>query len=70
MPLAKRLRARWTGKYLEIDLYVPEYIEKDPAIRREPWYEQYRRAYRPGSSWPSSAAPDPTRSSSAPALLV
>jgi len=35
------------GKYLEIDLYVPEYIEKDPAIRREPWYEQYRRAYRP-----------------------
>jgi len=35
------------GKYLEIDLYVPEYIEKDPAIRREPWYERYRRAYRP-----------------------
>jgi hypothetical protein len=35
------------GKYLEIDLYVPEYIEKDPTIRREPWYEQYRRAYRP-----------------------
>jgi hypothetical protein len=35
------------GKYLEIDLYVPEYIEKDPLIRREPWYQQYRRAYRP-----------------------
>ena len=35
------------GKYLEIDLYVPEYIDKDPQIRREPWYEQYRRAYRP-----------------------
>jgi hypothetical protein len=35
------------GKYLEIDLYVPEYIEKDPLIRREPWYRQYRRAYRP-----------------------
>jgi hypothetical protein len=35
------------GKYLEIDLYVPEYIEKDPLIRREPWYQRYRRAYRP-----------------------
>jgi len=35
------------GRYLELDLYVPEYIEKDPAIRREPWYQQYRRAYRP-----------------------
>ena len=35
------------GKYLEIDLYVPEYIEKDASIQREPWYEQYRRAYRP-----------------------
>ena len=36
-----------TQKYLEIDLYVPEYIEKDASIQREPWYEQYRRAYRP-----------------------
>ena len=35
------------GKYLEIDLYVPEYVEKDPLIRREPWYQQYRRAFRP-----------------------
>ena len=35
------------GKYLEIDLYVPEYIEKDASVRREPWYERYRRAYRP-----------------------
>jgi hypothetical protein len=35
------------GKYLEIDLYVPEYIEKDVSIRHETWYQQYRRAYRP-----------------------
>jgi hypothetical protein len=34
------------GHYLEIDLYVPEYIEKDTSIRQEPWYRQYRRAYR------------------------
>jgi hypothetical protein len=35
------------GRYLEIDLYVPEYIEKDTSIRREPWYQRYRCAYRP-----------------------
>ena len=35
------------GKYLEIDLYVPEYIDQDATIRREPWYQAYRRAYRP-----------------------
>jgi len=35
------------GKYLEIDLYVPEYIDNDRLIRREPWYQQYLRAYRP-----------------------
>jgi hypothetical protein len=35
------------GRYLELDLYVPEYIEKDPLIRHEPWYHQYRHAYRP-----------------------
>jgi hypothetical protein len=51
-----------TQKYLEIDLYVPEYIEKDASIQREPWYEQYRRAYRRSSS--SSAARNPTRWSS------
>jgi hypothetical protein len=33
--------------YLEIDLYVPEYIEKDASIQRETWYKQYRAAYRP-----------------------
>jgi hypothetical protein len=38
------------GHYLEVDLYVPEYIERDRAIRREPWYAQYRAASRPGGA--------------------
>jgi hypothetical protein len=37
------------GRYLEVDLYVPEFIERDKSIRREPWYLAYRRAYRPGA---------------------
>ena len=35
------------GHYLEIDLYVPEYIEKDASIQSQDWYKQYRKAYRP-----------------------
>ncbi len=35
-------------RYLEIDLYVPEYIAKDKSIQAQPWYRQYRAAYRPG----------------------
>jgi hypothetical protein len=34
-------------RYLEIDLYVPEYIAKDKSILAQPWYQQYRTAYQP-----------------------
>jgi hypothetical protein len=36
------------GKYLEIDLVVPEYVEKDKLVNGQPWYEQYRKAHQPG----------------------
>jgi hypothetical protein len=36
------------GRYVELDLYVPEFVEKNASIRAEPWFEVYRRAYRPG----------------------
>jgi len=36
------------GKYLEIDLYVPEYVEKQKTLRAEPWYRAYKKAARPG----------------------
>jgi hypothetical protein len=38
------------GKYLEVDLYVPEYVEKQKSLRAEPWYAAYRRAARPGQA--------------------
>jgi hypothetical protein len=37
------------GRYLELDLYVPELVEKNPTIRAQPWYQIYRRAERPGA---------------------
>ena len=36
------------GRYLEIDLYVPEFIAKNALVTAQPWYPVYRRAYRRG----------------------
>jgi hypothetical protein len=38
------------GKYLEIDLYVPEYVEKQKTLRAEPWYRAYKKAVRRGQA--------------------
>jgi hypothetical protein len=38
------------GKYLEIDLFVPEYIEKQKSVHAEPWYRAYQKAARPGQA--------------------
>jgi hypothetical protein len=38
------------GKYLEIDLYVPEYVEKQKTLRAEPWYRVYKKVARPGQA--------------------
>ena len=36
------------GRYVELDLYVPEYVDQNAALRKEPWWGAYRRAYRRG----------------------
>jgi hypothetical protein len=38
------------GKYLEIDLYVPEYVETQKNLRVEAWYRAYKKAARPGQA--------------------
>jgi hypothetical protein len=32
------------GRYLEVDLYVPEYIASDKKIVAEPWYPRWKQA--------------------------
>ncbi len=34
------------GRYVEIDLYVPEYVETDAAITGAPWWPRYLAAIR------------------------
>jgi hypothetical protein len=36
------------GGYVELDLYVPELVERNATIRAQPWFAAYRRAYRSG----------------------
>lgn len=38
------------GRYLEVDLYVPEYIERDPSMLKEPWFALYKKRVRPGQT--------------------
>jgi len=37
-----------SGRYVELDLYVPEFVEKNPNIRKQAWFPVYQRAYRRG----------------------
>ena len=34
------------GQYLEVDLYVPEYVQRNRRIQREPWFRAYQRLAR------------------------
>jgi hypothetical protein len=36
------------GRYLEVDLYVPEFIERDKDIVKEGWYALYKKKAKPG----------------------
>jgi hypothetical protein len=38
------------GRYLEVDLYVPEYVESSAAIKREPWYPLWTKDKQPGKA--------------------
>ena len=38
------------GRYLEVDLYVPEYVERDPSMVKEPWFTLYKKRFRPGQT--------------------
>lgn len=44
------LRDHFKGRYLEVDLYVPEYIERDAHIPKEPWFALYRKRVKPGQT--------------------
>lgn len=38
------------GRYLEVDLYVPEFITNDESLRAQPFFAVWRKAQRPGKT--------------------
>ena len=42
-----KLKELTGGKYVEIDLYVPEFIENNRIAEKEPWYPLFRRFASP-----------------------
>jgi hypothetical protein len=49
-PFSYGVRAFHTtaGRYRELDLYVPAYLERNPAMHGEPWFALWQRAAAPG----------------------
>lgn len=45
-----KVRDEQSGRYLEVDLYVPEYVERDPGMTKEPWFQLYKKRVRPGQT--------------------
>jgi hypothetical protein len=39
-----RVDARVAGRYVELDLYVPEFIDESDSWRKMPWYPHYDKA--------------------------
>ncbi len=46
------------GRYRELDLYVPAYLERNPAMRGEPWFAAWQRAAVPGRTVLIRRGPD------------
>jgi hypothetical protein len=46
------------GRYRELDLYVPAYLEKNAAMHGEPWFPLWQRAAAPGRVVVISRSPD------------
>lgn len=38
------------GRYLEVDLYVPEFIAGDQNVAKEPWFPRSQKLMRPGKT--------------------
>lgn len=38
------------GQYLEVDLYVPEFIARDASLAKESWFDGYQKLQKPGKT--------------------
>lgn len=38
------------GRYLEVDLYVPEFVEHDATLQKEAWFPLWKKQQKPGKT--------------------
>jgi hypothetical protein len=41
------MQKQFGKNFVELDLYVPEFVERDASMKQEPWYPLYKKAARP-----------------------
>ena len=46
----RALFAKVKGRYLEVDLFVPEYILSDARMARKPWFESFKKGITAGDA--------------------
>ena len=44
------LRQQLGAGYVELDVFVPEYIEQNAKMKKEPWFQLAKRSQRPGQT--------------------
>jgi hypothetical protein len=45
---AKPVKKAAGGRYLEVDLYIREYVSSDKDITSQPWWKRYEKMAQPG----------------------
>lgn len=51
------MQKEYGARYVELDLYVPEFIERDESLTKEPFYLAYKKQVRPGQAAVVERAP-------------
>ena len=44
------MQKEFAAGFVELDLYVPEFVDRDEAMKKEPWYAIYKKKARPGQT--------------------
>jgi hypothetical protein len=67
---APALLAATLGRFVEIDLVVPEYAAGSPALRAQPWWPVYLRALRTGANGDPALRRGPGQVAVVPAVVM
>ncbi len=44
------MQKEFSAGFVELDLYVPEFVDRDDSMKQEPWYPLYKKRAKPGQT--------------------